>query len=532
MNTAHVRPNLSMARFVVQVWCTLTIIQGGALSILGGTRSDLLKQSKTAVMSSLIKSPLVFERNEGQTNPKVKFISRGRGSALALTSNQVLVLFHDSTPIVRADERLSRFDREDPRRCERGAETLLRIEFLGADSTRGVRGVGELVGKRNYFIGNDQSKWRSRVATYSQVRYESIYDGIDLLFYGNQQQLEFDYVVSPGADLNSIVLSFEGANDLEIEDDSNLLVRTGCGRLRLRAPIVYQKAGTEKEMIPGRYVMKGENKVGFKIATYDHSRVLIIDPVLEYSTYLGGSWDDAVRGVALDDEGNIYVTGETSSPDFPTENAVQDTRSGSRRDVFVTKLNPTGSAIIYSTYLGGFFSDTGHDIAVDAMGNAYITGSTDSNNYPLLNPIQAEYRGADAFVTKLNSTGDSLVFSTYLGGSDFDSGNAIAVDSSGRAHIGGDTSSTDFPVANPVQAVFGGAFSDGFVTKLNADGSTFIYSTYLGGSGGSRQGGDPVNDIAVDSSGNAYVTGFTTSTDFPTANPIWEGDEESNDAFV
>jgi hypothetical protein len=300
------------------------------------------------------------------------------------------------------------------------------------------------------------------------------------------------------------------------------------GEVVLGKPLVYQrsKGETERHLIAGSYTVNGRHEVGFEVASYDKSKALIIDPVLRYSTYLGGSSYDVGTGIAADAKGNAYVTGNTYSTDFPTENPLAGTLA-SNDDVFVTKLNGAGNELVYSTYLGGNGYDAGYGIAVDAAGNAYVTGSTTSTNFPTANPFQSTFGGDnDAFVTKLNAAGNALTYSTYLGGSNADAGSGIAVDTGGDAYVTGYTYSTNFPTANPYQATLGGV-ENAFVTKLNTEGSGLVYSTYLGGSSY-----DVGNGIAADANGNAYVTGYTYSTDFPTVNPYQAALAGVYDAFV
>jgi len=281
-----------------------------------------------------------------------------------------------------------------------------------------------------------------------------------------------------------------------------------------------------KREIRGRYVITRKNEVGFEVGSYNRRRALIIDPVLAYSTYLEGSVTDWGNGIAVDAAGNAYVTGFTFSTNFPTANPLQPTIHGNE-DAFVTKMNVEGTGLVYSTYLGGSGEDTGESIALDSAGNAYVTGITLSSDFPTVNPIQpAIHGGYNAYVTKINAEGTALVYSTYLGGSTYDRGTSIAVDSNGRAYIGGFTQSTDFPTLHAVQPIYGGG-QDGFVTKINASGTALIYSTYLGGSGL-----DVIRGIAADSAGNAYVTGYTGSTDFPTANPFQPTNHGGVDAFI
>jgi hypothetical protein len=317
------------------------------------------------------------------------------------------------------------------------------------------------------------------------------------------------------------------------------VLHTKGGEIRQSKPLIYQEVDGDKRIISGHYVLKGKHEIGFEVAMYDATKPLVIDPVLSYATYLGGSGDDAGLSIAVDSSGNAYVTGFTLSPNFPTTNGAFDTTCGTdgschivefertflAEDVFVTKLNTTGSALVYSTYLGGSDDDTGLGIAVDSSGNAYVTGRTFSTDFPTTSGALQEakssgsgFSGPDAFVAKLNPVGNSLVYSTYLGGSGQDSGTGIGLDSSGNAYVSGTTLSTDFPTTNGAfQTSFTGgaqasegALNEAFVTKLNVTGSSLVYSTYLGGN--SR---DQAFSIAIDSSGNAYVTGETSSTGFP-----------------
>jgi len=345
--------------------------------------------------------------------------------------------------------------------------------------------------------------------------YRDLYPGIDLTYYGREGQLEYDFVVRPGADLRRILVGFSGAEKLEVDAQGDLLLRTGPDVIRQRKPIAYQEVNGTRREIPVSYVLKGAHRVAFKVAAHDSGRPLIIDPALFYSTYLGGSIRDGGQGIAVDSAGNAYVTGLSNSPDFPTATgAFQGTLAGSF-DAFVTKINPVGSApLVYSTYLGGSGDDYGLGIAVDAAGNASLTGFTNSPNFPTTPAaIQSAPGGsADAFVTKLNSSGSALIYSTYLGGSGYDVGQGIALDSLGSAYVTGVTSSADFPTSVAAfQIALAGSF-DAFVTKLNLAGSApLVYSTYLGGDSDDRG-----YAVAVDSSGSAYVTGYTTSTNYPT----------------
>jgi hypothetical protein len=532
------------------------------------------------------KLPLTFEANQGQTDSQVKFLSRGRGYALFLTGNDAVlslrsqkrpVAQHSSLnaatylPKTKTVDQSSQFAGlpallEKPQslradaalREETPAADVLRLKLVGANSKSKVVGIDELPGKSNYFIGNDPKKWRTNVPNYAKVRYQDVYPGVDLVYYGNQRQLEYDFIVAPGADPNAISLTIENRNQkfetrqpsienrqskIHIDASGDLVIGTGSSEVRFHKPVVYQHPwpvasgnlqGTtdderrtmgifnrqssisNRQFLDGRYVLATDNRIRFEISTYDKTRPLVIDPVLAYSTYLGGSNDDYGNAIAVDSSGNAYVTGQTLSTDFPTVNALQATCascSSGLIDAFVAKLNSAGSALVYSTYLGGSGVDGANGIAVDSSGNAYVTGSTNSTDFPIANSSPFNPGGCvgGAFVSKLTAPGNALTYSTYLG---CGSAKGIAVDSSGRAYVTGFTNSADFPTMNPIQAANAGA-SDAFVTKLNAAGSALVYSSYLGGTGG-----DVAFGIAVDSSGNAYVTGYTLSTDFPTVNAL------------
>jgi hypothetical protein len=449
---------------------------------------------------------LHFEANQGQTEGQVRFLARGSGYGLFLTPTESVLSL---------------------KRPEAGPPAVLRMKLLGANPRPVVVGREELPGKSNYFIGNDPKKWRTNVPQYARVEYEDVYPGVNLAYYGNQGQIEYDFVVNPGANPRRIRFGIEGADAVRMDEDGNLVMAVRGGEVVQRAPVIYQEVDGVRKAVDGRFVLDAAREVGFEVGAYDSNRPLVLDPLLVYSTYLGGGDFEMALGIAVDASGNAYVTGATLSTDFPTANALQGAKAGGI-DTFVAKLDAAGSAVIYSSYVGGSGDEYARDIAVDGSGNAYVTGWTLSTNFPTGNALQAASGGSfDAFVTKLDATGAALAYSTYLGGSDTDQGLGIAVDTSGNAYVAGQTNSTNFPTANPLQAVNAGA-SDAFVAKLNAAGSALVYSTYLGGEFDELGTG-----VAVTASGNAYVTGWTGSTDFPTANPLQAVNTGNNlDAFV
>jgi hypothetical protein len=478
-------------------------------------------QSRTEVVNSFGRLPLSFEANKGQTDPRVRFMSRGSGYTLFLTRRGEAVLaLHKPTPKLDLRQRSANVPAAKPDLETAASSRVIRMSLLDANAAPRIEGVEELPGKANYFIGDDPKKWRSNVPTFAKVRYRKIYPGVDLVYYGNQKQLEHDFIVAPGADPRSITLNLKGMEKMSLDAQGGLVLGVEGGEVRFEKPRIYQELDGGRREISGSYVLKGRSQVGFQVAAYDTGKLLVIDPALFYSTYLGGSAMDAANSIAVDAAGNAYVTGLTGSTNFPTTpGALQPSGCGF---AFVTKLNPTGSGLVYSTYLGNCSGAVGEGIAVDAGGNAYVTGEAQSGFPTTVGAFQTSYGGSgDAFITKLNPTGSALVYSTYLGGNGSDIGRAIAVDIAGSAYVTGDTSSsvaqsgTNFPTTpgafQPNIAGAPGQQQDAFVTKLNPLGTGLVYSTYLGGSSTENSFG-----IAVDIAGNAYVTGVTVSTDFPT----------------
>jgi uncharacterized repeat protein (TIGR01451 family) len=437
------------------------------------------------------KIPLGFEANRGQTDDAVKFVSRGPGYTLFLTPTEAVLALRKS--------------------AERGPATDVRMALVGANPSPHIVGRDATSAVSNYLVGSDRRSWRARVPHYAKVEYRDVYPGVNLIYYGNQQQLEFDFVIEPGANPEQIALTFDGAKRLRIEDDGAAVLETASGDIRLRRPLIYQEVAGTRNEIQGGYVLKGDRMIAFQLASYDRERPLVVDPVLVYSTYLGGSIADFASGIAVDQDGSAYVVGHTLSLDFPTTPSVQPScsvygdESGSYCDeVFVTKLSPDGASIVYSTYLGGVAEDIGNGIAVDSTGSAYITGATRSLDFPTVNAVQPTNRGNavyfwETFVAKLSPDGSELMYSTYLGGGDNDYGNAIAIDLEGSAYVTGSTSSQNFPTVAPIQSWLNGP-SDAYITKLTPDGSALVYSTYLG-----RQSTDTGNAIAVDWQGVAIA---------------------------
>ena len=406
------------------------------------------------------------------------------------------------------------------------SETMLR--FAGARLNVQPQAAGPQIGSANYFLGSRPGQWRTGVPLFNRIEYANLYAGVDLIYYGNQNRLEYDLVVAPGAAWRSIRLAFRGARIIAIDGGGDLRIRTGAGWITHGRPVIYQRAGSGRHEISGHYVLRGGNEVGFEIGAYDPSRELIIDPTLAYASYLGGGGDDYGHAVAIDSSGCAYVVGETGSENFPTLNPEKSSMTGNS-DVFVTKWNAAGTGILYSTYIGGSNRDVGLGVAVDAAGNAYVTGFTYSGDFPITSgALRSSFVGdSKAFILKLNPAGNALVYSTFLGGSGDDYGAGIAVDSAGEAHVAGYTASVDFPTTTGAfQIYYGGGSYDGFLAKLNAAGSALVFATYLGG-----MANDTAAAVALDASGNIYVTGQTQSSNFPVLNAVQAANSES-DAFV
>ena len=492
---------------------------------MGASPAAVEEARKQSAMDAYGSLPLGFERNRGQTDPRVKFLARGQGLTLFLTSADAVLVTRSAA---------------------------IRMRLLGANRDSDPQGLDELPGRVHSFIGRDPRKWRTDAPTYARVRYRAVYPGIDLVYYGaRQQRLEYDFVVAPGADPRAIRLGFEGVDRFEVDRDGDLLLHVGDAALRFARPLVYQTVAGVRREIPGGWVRDGAFTVGFKVAAYDRSAPLVIDPVVSLATYIGGAGTDQAFGIALDPAGNVYLTGNTTSTNFPTTiGSVAPTRPGGI-DAFVVKLNPVLSRAVYSTYLGGTTGDdAGRAIAVDVNGSAFVTGFTNSADFPTEGGLQAFGGGMcsgvpcnDAFVVQLGGTG-ALFFATYLGGSDSDVGLGIAVDVlrsalgfsiGARVHVTGGTFSTNFPTTpgsvQPAPTPGGSREAFYVLIEMSFEGDVLGYSTLLGGSGD-----DVGNAVAVDSAGAAYVTGSTASANFPvTAGALqttFAGPPGGTDAFV
>jgi hypothetical protein len=489
--------------------------------------------------------PLSFEANQCQTDSAVRFVSRGAGYTLFLTQNEAIVSLQkqDETPLALRKMKPARRKLVESRKYYRGSQRYrrsrktetIRVAMVGVNPAATVSALDELPGKSNYFVGNDPKNWRTGISTFEKVKYSEIYPGIDLVYYGKQRQLEFDFVVAPGADPEKIALKIQTDGQLAISKNGSLRIESKDSSFELRRPDVYQLENGKRRLVAGRFVLRGDDSVGFELGKYDHRERLIIDPALAYSTYLGGNGSDDLFGIAVDTSGNAYVVGQTTSTNFPTANAYSST-SNANGIAFVSKLNANGTALLYSTYLGGTGGESGNGIALDPSGNVYVTGFTQSTDFPVVNAFQTTLASPDgnAFVSRIDTTQSgtaSLVYSTYLGGGSNsidpfgDTGFAIAADASGLAYVTGTTTSdssvTPFPTtASAYQSTLANQLGNAFLTALDTTQSgmaSLIYSTYLGGSSSSQ--GDIGLAVAIDGAGNAYLAGATTSDSpapFPT----------------
>jgi hypothetical protein len=499
--------------------------------------------------------PISFEPNRGQLDRRVKFTARGGGYTMFMTATETVFVMRGkrraglkklnalkaATSVEALQQQIH--DQAEQKRARRqkelAARTVVRMKLTGGNDDPAVVGVDELKGRVNHFWTNNQKKWATDLPLYSKVQYKSVYPGIDMVYYGGPQQLEYDFVVSPGADPGVISLGFEGADHVEVSADGDLLIRADGKELRQQKPAVYQEVNGVRQEVKSSFVMKGA-QVGFHLGSYDAARALIIDPVLSYSTFLGDENDDDNGfDIAVDSDGNAYVVGQTLGETFPTEDPYQSINADANYQAFVTKFNPAGSELVFSTYLGGTADEAAYSVALDSDKNVYLTGYTDSSDFPRQNAMQQtcgavvpgfitlfQCEEDEAFVTKLAAAGNHLLFSTYLGGSAPDRGRGIAVDSSNNVYVTGFTYSFNFPTTHPIQPYLNRAQSlqasqascctaDAFLTKIEPGGQFRVYSTFIGGAQD-----DVAMDVAADSAGNAYLTGMTDSTHVnPTTDP-------------
>ena len=494
--------------------------------------------SATRVATPILEPSLSFEPNVGQVGSQVHYLSRGVGYGLFLTHTEAVLVLQ--RPISLPQQNLVGTSSATPPAPINQA--TLRLRFVG----KGVRtphpkGLHKLSGKSHYFLGNDPSNWHTNVPHYARVVYEGLYPGIDLIYYGREGQLEYDLVLAPGANPNDILLEIQGVERLTLLPEGDLSIETTVGLVRHHKPVIYQLQDGVKHAIGGAYRLKDGNRVGFEIASYDPTRALYIDPVLGSSSYFES---DGVFSLALDENENIYLTG-AALPSLPTTvGTLQDSSKGFL-DAFVSKFDSTGTNLVYSTFLGGSLDDQGRDIAVDEEGNAYVVGISSSSDFPTVDPIQSENAGSyDVFVAKLTPAGNALLYSTYLGGVGEDGylgGLAVALDEPRRSgstdpkvvnvYLSGSTNSPDFLTVNALQPNYNGGV-DAFIAKVGGPGPQLLYSTFLGGTNSDFGGDVTVDRAAPNEEGNAYVVGTTSSEDFPIVNPLQPEIGGDSDIFV
>jgi len=471
--------------------------------------------AEQSVRAMYCKLPLVFWEYFDQEGKTAGYQTRNPGVSIYFFSAEVIFLFG-----------------------EKKGQRLLALQFADCNKDFVIEGGDPGEGRIHYFIGNDPKRWRTHLTTYHKLIYRGLWPNIDLIFKGdpsNPENLKYELFVRPRAEVGRIRFTYRGAEKLSLDSDGSLLIHTSQGVLRESKLISYQEIGGTRIPVDSRFVVHDEGdgvySYGFEIGPqYDPDYPLIIDPILLYSTFLGGNGTDFGLHIAVDASNNAYVTGSTSSVNFPTTAGAFDRTFGGDRDAFVTKLNAAGTALVYSTFIGGSEFDEATNIVVDDLGQAYITGTTGSADFPTTpGAFQTSIPGIrSGFVTKLNADGSALVYSTYLGGSGDQTGNSIAVDSLGQAYVAGVTTSDDFPVTPGAYQMANAGLTDGFVTKLNPAGSGLVYSTYVGGSDN-----DFATGVVITPSGSAIISGTTFSSNFPTTDGAFQRTLRGfSDAFV
>jgi hypothetical protein len=459
--------------------------------------------------------PVAFAPNAGQTDEAVRYLARGAGYSFFFTDE------HAVLSLVKTDGQAA-------------TGLALELEFVGTSPDARVEARVPASGTVNQ-LTSSSSDSTSDVETYQELVYRELWPGIDMVFRGDGGELKYEFHLDPGADPRDIRLDYDGASGLLLDSDGDLEIDTPLGVLNDARPVSYQASDGERVSVDSRYAVHGadEGGYGFAVDDYDHNRPLVIDPAIDFSTFVGGTGSDSGRGIDVDPAGNIFVTGQTASANYPTTVGVFDRGYNNNTDVFVTKLDSSGSAVVYSTFIGGSAFDSGNGIAVDEAGAVYVAGFSGSLNYPTTPGSfdTTQNGGSDAFVTKLDPTGSRLEYSTYLGGAgfSFEGANGIAVDRGGSAYVTGFTGSAAFPTTpGAYDTTKNGTGNDVYVTKLDPAGAALAYSTFLGGTTS-----DTGNSVAVDGKGRAYVTGFTASADFPATPDAHDSSHNGgNDAFV
>ncbi len=491
-------------------------------------------EAATGSRPSLDELPMAFEPNVGQTDARVKFLARGRGYGVFATSDEIVLALAASRP-----ESPRREDgREEKTRASHADVLRMRVDGVASGAT--IAGERPLAGTSNYIRGGDPGSHIAGIETYEAVRYSGVYEGIDLVLHGSQRDLEYDFVVAPGADPGRIRLKFSGQDAVETAEDGSVILRMAGGEVRQQRAEVYQALSTGRRNVAARYEVGADGLVTLSLGEYDRALPLVVDPVLSYLfIYAGGRSDDTVRDIAVDALGNVYAVGETTSFEFPTTAGAYDTTAQVappyEPDAFVTKLDPTGSTLVFSTYLGGRSEDVALGVAVGPSGNVFVVGHTTSANFPVSpGALDTTYGngpedGFDGFAAELSANGSSLVYATYLGGIREEEARGVAVDGAGVAYVAGWTASPEYPTTPGAfdRVLDPGGASDCFVAKIHPGGGSLDYSTFLG-----NFGGEFAYDIALDASKNVYVTGVAFDAAFPTTPGAVDTTFQGTEAFV
>ena len=473
--------------------------------------------------------PIRFELNTGQTDSQVRFTADTQNGVMFLTPNELVMKVFEPAKHITAKER-----RRSPEANNKAPNSsVVHLRTVNANPDVRITGIDPLPGTTNYFLGNDPKNWHTNVPSFAKVKYENVYPGIDLIYYGNEGNLEYDFNVAPGADPKQIALSVDGADKVDMDEAGNLLLHTAVGIVSQHAPRIYQADQAGRHEVPGGYVMRPDGLLAFDLVSYDRGKPLVIDPEVVYSTYFGGSMETDIGGITVDPSGSVYVVGDTYAHDFPTQNPIQGTNNHSQNfSAIISKFSPDGQSLVYSTYLGGGGSgaDFGLGIVVDSTNAAYITGITNSTDFPTVNPIQSTFGGGveNLFISKISPDGSTLVYSTYLGGSGIDVPYGITLDLSNNAYVYGSTTSTNFPTVNPTQADFGSGSMDGFLSAISSDGSPKLgFSTYLGSGGQSY-----IDSLMVVSGSNQADVYFSQPPSSSSDTSISHDDTEPPTCFI
>jgi len=496
-------------------------------------QSDKNSQNDKLALENL---PLSFIPNKGQFNSEVLFQTGISGGSASFTNNGVVYTINI---LQKGNRGLISEARASTETLSDVKTFVLSLEFQNTNLSAEVTGGNSLPGIVNYLMGADSKNWITGINTYNSVTYEELYQGIDLTYDSKNSALKGTYSIEPGSDPDKIKWVYNGDEGIKVDPDTGeLKIKFGEDSvLTENKPVSWQEINGRLVPVEVSFVIDNKGTVGFSVGNYDPNYTLIVDPTLTYSTYFGGSQNEgAGYGFEVDNQGNVYITGDTGSTNLPISNALQPQHNGGEQDVFVSKIDPYSNTLIYSTYLGGSERDTANRLTIDGNNNVYVTGFTRSSNFPVVNALYPQKPGAlgdaDAFILKLDSTGSSLVFSTYLGGTRSDDGWDIEINSQGEIIVVGITQSFDFPVQNAIQPTRtedpspSNAVFETFITKLNPSATQIVFSTYLGGSGN-----DVVRAVAVDNQDDIYTTGETDSEDYPVQNQI-QTNQSSTDIFI